>query len=373
MYLSWIVIFYILMVVACCNPEDDGVLTTTQIDVTNPVDTLNVVLELGDLGGDSTEIFGSIIDADIDQQGRIFVLDEVFCCLKVYDIQGNYIRQVSRRGSGPGESFHPRSMFIMPDGRIGICASDKAGFIVFDDSLEYEEEIRFWLENSPYHVTPITNSRIAVSRYTENSDSSILRHTLSVYEWGEDEREVLLWKDSIDASIESIANIQLMFRFAFIDLLCSGGTGDGAVYFSPSNPYNYSVYAWDSTGAEILHITRDMESVEKTIEEIDDEIFQVCSQFQTQSGRELPFPYQPNPYRDLIISADIGPDGNLWVRRGTHLEPFFDIYDLEGNLLRHAVFPAEGWSWQTETTASGILAWELDPEEGYQKLYLLDQ
>jgi hypothetical protein len=53
--------------------------------------------------------------------------------------------------------------------------------------------------------------------------------------------------------------------------------------------------------------------------------------------------------------------------------PFFDIFDpATGELLRHVVFPVEGWSWVTDVSENGILAWEEDPELGYQQLYKLE-
>ena len=73
----------------------------------------------------------------------------------------------------------------------------------------------------------------------------------------------------------------------------------------------------------------------------------------------------------MTSGVGIGPDGNLWVSLGTSRELFFDIYDLEGNLLRNAVFPQLSSSWETEITEQGIIAWEADPIEGYQKLYFL--
>ena len=102
-----------------------------------PLDTLRVVLEIGEEIGDSTNTFASITAASIDEHGRILALDEVGACIKVYDLQGNYVKQISRRGSGPGELSRPRGKFIMPDGRLGIIAPSKQGFVVFDDSLNF--------------------------------------------------------------------------------------------------------------------------------------------------------------------------------------------------------------------------------------------
>ena len=164
-----------------------------------------------------------------------------------------------------------------------------------------------------------------------------------------------------------------MLRFGLFNELSTCGSGDGRVYCAYMSPQEYEVLGWDSTGAEILRISRNMPPVLKTQEEVEDEVFYVHSYAQRRrsSHRPLGFDYEPEPYRNMIADVDIGPDGNLWVRRGTRVEPFFDIYDLDGNLLRHAVYPDPGWSWETEGTPYGILAWEMDPLEGYQKLYLL--
>jgi len=83
--------------------------------------------------------------------------------------------------------------------------------------------------------------------------------------------------------------------------------------------------------------------------------------------------FEPDPYKDMIADLSMGPDGCLWARRGTLQSPFFDIYDMEtGELLRHVVFPVEGWSWRTVVSENGIAAWEEDPELGFQVLYLLE-
>lgn len=340
-----------------------------------PLDTLSVVLEIGEEIGDSTNTFSYLSNADIDTHGRIIAVDELDACVKVFDLQGNYIRQVSRRGSGPGELSHPRGIFIMPDGRLGVIAPSKQGFVIFDDSLNFVEEISLWLENSPSTATSISNSSLVAYMYSERTiaNSVILYRTVAIYAWGEAEWETLLWKDSIEASPNDFFEDPSKFLiYSRLDPLCIDGNGEDGVYFAPKDPFEYRVTGWDSSGNEILSISRNMTPVEKTNEEVMEEIFFVTNYLQKGTSRSLPFEFEPNPYRNMIIGVGIGPENTLWVRRGTYTEPFFDVYDLDGNLLHHAVFPADGLSWETEITPQGILAWELDPLEGYQKLYLLE-
>lgn len=72
----------------------------------------------------------------------------------------------------------------------------------------------------------------------------------------------------------------------------------------------------------------------------------------------------------------IDTDERLWVRRGTEEIPTFDVFDLEGNYLFKVELAGAGGSrglfWGIKIDEFGILAYSLNPEEGYQKLYILE-
>lgn len=340
--------------------------------ITLPVDTLQVVFEIGEEMGDSTNTFWSIVEADIDDQGRVFVVDEIDASVKVYDLQGNYIQQITRRGNGPGELHHPRGLCIMPDGRIVINAPSKDGYVVFNDSLEFVEEVSLWQNNSPYHVSPLTNNKLVACSYGGNPYTEAEWQYAAIYNWGDSEWESLLWIDSIvisESEWENDPSVSIIFTV--FHQLSSYGDGNGTVYFGQVDEFEYRVIGWDSTCTEILNITRDMTPVEKSPEEIASEAEYMSYIYQWLGGSPSIEIY-PSIYENMISDVGIGPDENLWVRRGTHNDLFFDIYDLEGKLLRHSVYPIVSWSWKTNITPKGILAWEEDPLSGYQKLYLLE-
>lgn len=336
------------------------------------VDTLQVIFQIGEELGDSTNTFISIADVDIDENGRLLVLDDIAASVKAYDSQGNYLQLVTQRGSGPGELTHPRGLTSMPGGRLVVSAPSRHGFVVFDDSLRYLEEISLWLCNSPYDLTAISGNRMAICRYDEDGTNDFIRHTLGIYSWGEESMDVLLWKDSleINASDETRDPSQ-SWIFCLFELLQTNSDSSGNIYFAPIDQSEYRVIAWDATGNEILNISKEIIPVEKSPEEIESEILYMNSYYRNRSGHAPPFEFHPNPFRNAVADVGVGPDGNLWVRRGTTTDIFFDIYDLDGVPVRHAVFPVESWSWKTETTPYGIIAWELDPIAGYQILYFL--
>ena len=182
----------------------------------------------------------------------------------------------------------------------------------------------------------------------------------------------MLWKDSLVLTLDELQDNQsLIARYAFEERLSTSGSGDIGVFFAPMDSLEYRVLGWDERGNSILDISRDVSPILKTEDELDNESFYIAARLDIGSGGSSGVDYQPSPYRNQVTGVYIGPDENLWVRRGVETYPYFDVYDLTGNLTQHVVFPVSGWSWQIDVSPNGILAWELDPVEGYQKLYLL--
>jgi len=340
-----------------------------------PVDTLSAVIEIGVELGDSSNTFGAITSSIIKENGRIFVLDQVATCVKIFDESGNFIQQLSRQGNGPGELVMPWDMFTAPDGRLIVIDPGKRGFVIFDDSLQFIEEIALWPQNPPFQGTPVSDSQFVGYKIETdmNDESIVMRRVVALYTFGEEEWDQIFWQDSIVASMNDIMQNPSMFILDLLDPLSIGGNNSDRVYLALKDSEEYLVTGWNPEGEEVLSISMDLEPIDKTAEEIRAESTYVNNYISRLSGGgPTGLVFEPDPYRDMIIGVDVGPDGNLWVRRGTLDSPFFDIYDSDGNLLHHTIFPVEGWSWRTSVSQEGILAWEEDPEEGYQKLYVLD-
>jgi len=83
----------------------------------------------------------------------------------------------------------------------------------------------------------------------------------------------------------------------------------------------------------------------------------------------------PDPLLPMISGIGIGPEGNLWVRRGNVPVPAFDVYNTSGELQRTVtlqVDPDEGRYWIISVQPEGILAYSDNPSQGFQKVYMLD-
>lgn len=360
------------MVIISCGGEEQDAPMETATDI--PVDTIEVAMQIGTDFGDSTNTFGDIMDAEIDDEGNILVLDRILADLKLYDSQGQYARHIARSGNGPGELFMPWDMFRFPDGRLMVMDPGKRGFVVFNDSLRFMEELGLWQQNQPFMSCAVSDSRFASYKASLDMTETELTITRRVaqYSYGSEEWDMLYWSDSLTFSLDDVRRDRSLL-FSNIEepvTICSDESG--TVYFSLKDETGYSVTGWNPMGEEVLNISQDLEPMEKSTEEMKAESTYVTNY--VARGGEVQWEFQPEPYRDMVQELDIGPDGNLWVRTGKESYPFFDIFDTNsGDLVGHTVFPEEGFTWSTEVCKNGILAWEEDPSEGYQVLYVLER
>jgi len=77
-------------------------------------------LSIGVQEGDEVYMFSDPRDIDSDLQGNIYVLDYKEVTIKKYDSRGKHIKNIGRKGQGPGEFEMPRSFIVSDDGRIYV-------------------------------------------------------------------------------------------------------------------------------------------------------------------------------------------------------------------------------------------------------------
>lgn len=79
--------------------------------------------ELWRVGGDSedeADLFGVIVDIDIDANGEVYLLDSQLSEVKIYSKDGEFLRSIGREGEGPGEFRRPVAMFFTADGKVAV-------------------------------------------------------------------------------------------------------------------------------------------------------------------------------------------------------------------------------------------------------------
>ncbi len=123
----------------------DGPVTiihTTQGSVWRGRAQLVEELSIGSETGAEPYLFGQIAGI-AGREDRIFVLDSKISILRMYDGQGRYLRDVARKGEGPGEFVSPSSLVVNPrDGRLFVQDASRGRISVFSSDGDYQESWR---------------------------------------------------------------------------------------------------------------------------------------------------------------------------------------------------------------------------------------
>ncbi|PIE53662.1 hypothetical protein CSA37_00410 [Candidatus Fermentibacteria bacterium] len=360
------------LLIAACGGNTESSLADTSCQ-TMQTQILTAVTSIGEELGDSTNTFGVLSDALYHSgTGNILVLDSGRSCLKEYTPDGEYIRQISRQGDGPGELSVVSFGFFQMGGMTLVSNMMKQGFVVFDDSLEFLEEISLWTQNPPLQCFALSDSSFAAYKpdFSEGDSEGefMLYRRVVRMNHNSDQFETVYWADSTEFTLARLmAGGTSDMINDFIFGITVGGN-ESIVMVALCESEEYLVRCYNPDGTEAMTISLDIEPVAKTPEEIAEEKAYMEGFF-GQMGDQSMQGYTPEPYRDMIKNVGIGPDGNIWVQRGTNRQPMFDIFGMEGNHIGQVLYEMEGWSWRFSISEQGILAWEDDPELGYQQLY----
>ncbi len=77
-------------------------------------------LQFGELDGADEYVFGYVGNVLPATGGDVYVWDGQVNLLRRYDSTGRFLRQIGRKGGGPGEYDRPIGLDVMPDGRLAI-------------------------------------------------------------------------------------------------------------------------------------------------------------------------------------------------------------------------------------------------------------
>ncbi len=356
----------LIALVSGCGDEPEVVVIAEQPD---EMIVLSINYSIGVEIGDSTEVFGSITDVCHDTAGQILVLDQTRCGVKVFSDDGEYICQIGRNGSGPGEMLMPLYVAGLNDGRILVHDPMNNAFISYDSTFSYLENISLWSNGPPLETCAVAQSSYAgvVLEFDMETDQPTIVRTLATYSVNR-EPDVLYYEDEVLFDFTDFTSVlsSMMFSFSLT------GDDQGRFFYSPTSSETYEVFAFNADGSDLFHITRDIPRVEKTAQEMEDEIMYVESWANRMGMQGVVIEWEPDPFRTFIKALGVDGWGHLWVVRGTELEPVFDVYDMSGTHLFTARLPVESGSWKFHIDSYGIIGWEEDPPDGFQKLYIID-
>ncbi|MCD4707085.1 MAG: 6-bladed beta-propeller [Candidatus Sabulitectum sp.] len=324
--------------------------------------------------GDSTEVFGAIEGLVTGPDGNIAVLDRAACCIRIFTSEGEFLRQISREGNGPGELISAAFLTITEDGTLILTGdgSETLGIHAFD---YFTGE---WITSEPSYGSPPTCLEGAGGRtYMRKSldidvstGEPVIVVQITLNEIGAEEPLVVFLEERIPFKEDMSAIISLVW-FGY-DLACDFSDG---FYVSPRSTEEAVVYAYNETGAELFSIELDLEPVLRNEAELESERLVLVAKAIAMDNAEAASSLEADPYKPLIRGLEVDCDGNLWVLLGGSSQPAFEVFNSSGEYLYRVVLEGEqtdGHSWKFNFSNDNILAYADDPAEGFQKIWLLE-
>ncbi|HEU4631457.1 MAG TPA: 6-bladed beta-propeller [Gemmatimonadaceae bacterium] len=96
--------------------------------------TLVPEVQIGQLDGPDEYTFGGVGTLEAAPQGGVYVWDDVVKALRLYDDGGTFVRQIGRRGGGPGEYQEANDLAVLPDARLVLWDPRNARINVYDSA-----------------------------------------------------------------------------------------------------------------------------------------------------------------------------------------------------------------------------------------------
>lgn len=136
---------------AACQGGDDGATTATWQTVTDTIGDTIVVrtvgardsaalltlvpeLRIGQFDGPDEYTFANVYSVNPAPHGGIYVYDGTLDALRQYDSAGTFVRQIGRKGAGPGEFEDPNGVAALPDGRLVVWDARHQRMNLYDTS-----------------------------------------------------------------------------------------------------------------------------------------------------------------------------------------------------------------------------------------------
>lgn len=322
--------------------------------------------------GDSCYVLGSIVDAEVSSSGSILMLDQIACCIREFSSDGTYLSILSRRGNGPGELLFPQELILQPDGRIIIRDMMKSSLIILADNGESLSDLMDWPLVPPSAIASVDEDHIAGcgTDFDMQGVDLALIFIPSLYALNSTDRELEFFKDTL--VVKNVGEAPLTPTGMLGYSILASDNRNGRIFYTNMSAVEHEVHCWDIHGNLLFSFSLGIPPVEKTPQELLEETEYSRIQFASLGLNTLPEGFEPDPFHTLIADLGVDSRGNLWIQRGTEEIPVFDIIDNAGVHIGTAEFPRPGKHWQFSITPNGSLAWNLDPESGFQRVYMID-
>ena len=334
-------------------------------------DSMRILVVVDSIGaeyGTGEYSFGDIADVDFSPTREILVLDRIECCIKVYSPDGDFISQIGRHGSGPGEMLAPAFMDVLGDGTI--CIRDESGWLTLSADGAYLGLVQPGASSPMQMVSYGPTDLVGIRSELLSQDRQFII-SKSIARWpGSDPATITATYFTREFELDPEDFAMDLVRADLFPMLFAAG--NGLVYVAPEPQRRADILVYRDDGVLLDTLRLSYPEVPKTMAEIEEERAFIASFFE-RTTQTMQVDWEPLPDRPMIRSLGIDSLGNLWVQNGTELSPVIDVFNASGEHLFTASLPGreDASNWRFEILPEGTLAVPQDPEL-YPVVYLLE-
>ena len=350
--------------------EIDGVFHVINKDVSKEVDiTVSTERTIGKEMGDENYMFSTIGGVTIDNGKRIYVMDSLNHRIMVYSWEGEYLRMIGRKGSGPGEFSMPGSVLITDKGELAVSDVIARKMIFFDAEGKHLRDLapRSFFPTPPINGFWTTDSMIVgfLTQFEQDENGMRMGYALQKVDPDSGAIQTTYYKQLSRFDPQDFDPMKNLFFFA-VDR-------SNSVYISLFTTEKYEISRYDPEGNVELVIEKAFTSVKKTEAEIEEEQELVTQRMEMGGAPKDFLKWEPKPDKLAMGSLNTDADGRLWVRVGTEPEdapPKFDVFSREGELLGQVTLAGIPDDVSFRIQGNTMLGFDSNPDD-YPKVYVM--
>lgn len=400
-----VLIAVVMMLVVACGENGSGHRSGWEASVDTVGDTITVHTRAGSVWGDTAVLqsevtIGLMEGADeyligepqsiaVGPDGTVYLLDTQVPVLRAYAPDGTHLRDVGRKGGGPGEYQNPDGMAVLRDGRVLVRDPGGARIVVYDAAGAYVEQ---WSLSGGFNTSTPLYSDTANRVYTPvltNPGTPPWEWIMGLRAYGPDGEPG-----------DTLLAPRWDYEPAVVTASREGSSSSSSVPFTPQDAWSFSPLGYMIGGlsttyridlyridAPVLRLERDWVPVPVHPDEAEERREAQIDRFQRSYGswrwNGPPIPDTKPPFRDLFASQE----GNIWVRLSQTAElvmtdeeareeqartgrrPYryrepsaFDVFAPDGRFLGHVAVP-ESFRMDPQPVVRGDTVWAVTRDE----------
>jgi sugar lactone lactonase YvrE len=297
-------------------------------------------LRIGSENDDPTG-FSDVRGILVDHQGNIWVLEFSTQEIRIFDLSGHHVRNIGRKGQGPGEFVYPDGMALAPDGLVWVHDPQNGRFSIFSQEGKFVRQ-QLAVSRGYGHVWRggiDTKGRIW-DALIENSPDARMRRASG--DWKQVDTLSLpvcrLASASPEAAVIKLPRGGMTLPY-YPGPVTAVDYSSGTMWCAPTSA-EYRVFRVGMEKPDTLaRISVRAEPVPVTSQERDSVIAGV-KEFMKRAG-EASVDWSRIPkYKPLLVGAFVDSDGRLWLQReNSAARSVLDVFSPLGKPLGTVRFP----------------------------------